>query len=74
MTVLCREIAARRNSSWIGWEGEILIDECGKNASWVGRNYAYKPVVLRDATAVLGQRLGVVVEAATATYLTGRPQ
>ena len=72
MTALCREIAARRNRRWVGWRGEILVDERGTGASWVGRNYAYKPVVVRDATAALGQRRDVVVDAATVTHLTGR--
>jgi MiaB-like tRNA modifying enzyme len=70
MTTLCREIAARRNRRWIGWRGEILVDERGKGASWVGRNFAYKPVVVHDATAALGQRRDVVVDTATATHLT----
>lgn len=72
MTTLCRAIAARRNRRWVGWRGEVLVDERGSGASWVGRNYAYKPVVLRDAVAALGQRRAVVIDAATGTHLTAR--
>ncbi len=57
-TALARRIAKKRNTSWRGWEGEILVDEAGKVAQ--GRNYAYKPVVL-DAPAELGTRIRVRV-------------
>ena len=32
---------------WIGWQGQILIDEKGKEDSWSGRNYAYRPVIVK---------------------------
>ncbi len=41
------KISLERNKKWIGWHGKILIDEIGKNNSFVGRNYGYKPVVVR---------------------------
>ena len=42
-----REVTHGRNVQWIGWEGEILIDEV--NDKFIqGRNYAYKAVVLND--------------------------
>ncbi len=46
MTKLTKEIASSNNRSWLGWEGEILIDEIGKGAL-IGRNFAYKPCVLK---------------------------
>jgi hypothetical protein len=30
---------------WIGWKGEVIIDELNNN-SIIGRNYAYKSVVI----------------------------
>ncbi len=43
-------VAFERNKIWDRWEGTILIDEKGKVAegkqTWVGRNYAYRPVIL----------------------------
>ena len=41
MTSLYREIAYENNRKWLNWEGTILIDEKGKNDSWIGRNYCY---------------------------------
>ncbi len=44
LTKIVRDIAKKRNQSWKGWQGEIIIDELGRVVQ--GRNYAYKPVVL----------------------------
>ncbi|MBI2541226.1 tRNA (N(6)-L-threonylcarbamoyladenosine(37)-C(2))-methylthiotransferase [Candidatus Woesearchaeota archaeon] len=47
MADLHRKIALENNKKWINWEGKILIDEKGKHDSWVGRNYCYKPVIMK---------------------------
>jgi len=47
MAKLFDKITLENNSKWLNWEGEILIDEKGKNDSFVGRNFAYKPVVIK---------------------------
>src|SRR2546428_1326505 len=53
-----KRIAKRRNSLWLDWEGEIIIDEMGKVVQ--GRNYAYKPVVLSNPGKVsIGDRMRV---------------
>ncbi len=58
------------NSEWLGWKGRIIIDEKGKNDSWVGRNDYYKPVVVRgDFT--LGEVLEVKVFNVEQFYLEG---
>ena len=49
LTRLWRQLSLERGLRWMGWKGEILIDEVGHGGSFVGRNYAYKPVVLRAA-------------------------
>lgn len=43
---ICKEITKKRNKLWIGWEGEILIDEIIKGKGYIGRNYAYKPIIV----------------------------
>ncbi|MDH5374637.1 MAG: tRNA (N(6)-L-threonylcarbamoyladenosine(37)-C(2))-methylthiotransferase [Candidatus Bathyarchaeota archaeon] len=71
---LARRVAAERNRSWVGWTGEILVDEVGKvPGSWVGRNFAYKSVVLKNAILgnILGKTLRVRIVKAFATYLEG---
>ena len=47
MTSVYRETALENNKKWIGWEGSILIDEKGTNDTWIGRNYCYKPVIVK---------------------------
>ena len=39
-------IAYEQNKKWRNWEGNIIIDEKGKNGSFIGRNLAYKPVIV----------------------------
>jgi threonylcarbamoyladenosine tRNA methylthiotransferase CDKAL1 len=46
LTSVFEYVAYENNRKWRGWEGRVVIDEHGKNGTWVGRNYAYKPVVL----------------------------
>jgi MiaB-like tRNA modifying enzyme len=47
MTRLFHGIALEKNKRWLNWEGNVLIDEKGKNDTWIGRNYCYKPVILK---------------------------
>jgi threonylcarbamoyladenosine tRNA methylthiotransferase CDKAL1 len=73
VTAIARRIAGEKNEAWMGWEGSILIDELGKvGASWIGRNYAYKPVVVRSSRNLLGKTVHVRVVEAFDTYLMGK--
>jgi threonylcarbamoyladenosine tRNA methylthiotransferase CDKAL1 len=70
--VLARKTAFERNSRWVGWTGEIFIDEAGKvPRSWIGRNPAYKPVIVKSAEDLLGKTLRVRVLEGFSTYLVG---
>ncbi len=62
---LAKRLSAERNRRWVGWSGEVLVDEKGKvEGSWVGRNFAYKPIVIKSTDNLLGKTLKVkVVEA-----------
>ena len=69
---LAKQIALERNQSWMGWTGEILVDEKGKTCnSWISRNFAYKPIVIKTSTNLLGKTLNVKVTRAFPTYLAG---
>ena len=47
MSALCRSIALEQNKKWLGWSGAVLVDEFNReNSNWIGRNFAYKPIVL----------------------------
>jgi len=72
MTKLYREIALEKNRKWIGWKGKILIDEKGKNDSWIGRNYCYKRVVVKGSFN-LGDENYVQISDATVFDLKGEP-
>ncbi|MGC9345353.1 MAG: tRNA (N(6)-L-threonylcarbamoyladenosine(37)-C(2))-methylthiotransferase [Candidatus Bathyarchaeales archaeon] len=72
---LAKKVAFERNQRWVGWTGEVFVDEAGKvPGSWVGRNFAYKPVVLRNAGSndLIGKTLHVKVVNAFTTYLEGK--
>jgi MiaB/RimO family radical SAM methylthiotransferase len=72
MACVAREISFERSGGWLGWEGRVLVDEVGKMArSWVGRNFAYKPVVLREGEGLLGKFVDVRVVRIFPTYLEG---
>jgi len=69
---LAQKVAFEQNRRWLGWEGEILVDEAGKiSGSWVGRNLAYKPVVVHCRDPLLGKTLNVKVVETFSTYLCG---
>jgi len=71
---LVRKVASERNQRWIGWTGEVLVDEVGKiPGSWIGRNFTYKPVVLKNAGSgsLIGKTLCAKIVTAYETYLEG---
>jgi tRNA A37 methylthiotransferase MiaB len=69
---LSRKVAFEKNQRWIGWTGEILIDEIGKVAgSWVGRNFAYKPIAVKSANNLLGKTVKAKIVKAFFTHLEG---
>jgi MiaB-like tRNA modifying enzyme len=73
MADLARKMAVEKNQKWLGWTGNILIDEVGKvSGSWVGRNFAYKPIAIENTVKLLGKALNVKVVRAFSTYLEGK--
>jgi len=69
VTTLFRGICLERNRVWLNWDGEVIVDEKGKDDSWIGRNFAYKPIVIKSRDKLLGKFLRVKVKAAFPTYL-----
>jgi MiaB-like tRNA modifying enzyme len=71
---LAKRLSAERNQRWVGWTGEMLVDEKGKvEGSWVGRNFVYKPIAIKSSNNLLGKTLRVKVVEALGTYLKGEP-
>ncbi len=65
-----RKTCLERNKFWKGWEGKVLIDEM--NDGFVtGRNYAYKPIVIKNTDLKLGEEAFVKVRGVSNTFLRG---
>jgi len=70
---LAKRISFERNKRWVDWVGEVLVDEKGKmEGSWVGRNFAYKPIAIKSTDNLLGKTFKVKVIEASTTYLKGK--
>ena len=41
-------ISFENNKKWRDWEGQVIVDEHGKDNSSVARNFAYKPVIIQE--------------------------
>jgi len=71
MADLAKRISLERNRAWMNWRGCVLIDERGKQPnSLIGRNFAYKPVVVKSKNeSLLGSFVNVHVTKTLQTYL-----
>lgn len=72
-TRIAAEVREERNRRWIGWKGAILINEAGKIlGTFVGRNFAYKPIVVKSTNNLFGKKAQVEIVQAHSTYLEGK--
>lgn len=70
---VAKKIALEKNEAWVGWTGNIIVDEAVKiPGSWIGRNAGYKPIVVKSSDKLLGKNLLAKVVRAFPTYLEGR--
>ncbi len=67
---IIRQMSHERNEKWLGWEGEVIIDEIN-NGFVTGRNYSYKPVVIRKKLK-LGDIVNVEIESVKSNFLIGK--
>ncbi|HLC65486.1 MAG TPA: tRNA (N(6)-L-threonylcarbamoyladenosine(37)-C(2))-methylthiotransferase [Candidatus Nanoarchaeia archaeon] len=70
ITEVSKEISMEQNLKWKGWEGEIIIDEKGRGNTMVGRNFAYKQVIVKGSYP-LGSKINVKITDAMEYYLKG---
>ncbi|MEM5844137.1 MAG: radical SAM protein, partial [Candidatus Aenigmatarchaeota archaeon] len=69
---LVRRISFEKNQRWLNWEGLCLIDEKGaKSKTFIARNFAYKPIVVKSEKNLLGQFKNVRITEAKSNYLIG---
>lgn len=71
LVCLAKRVSLELNREWLDWQGECLVDEQGKGGTWVARNFAYKPIVLRSEEDLLGKWVEVRVRDCTPHYLLG---
>jgi len=64
------KISMENNKKWIGWTGKVLFDE-KTNEGVKGRNFAYKPVFVRNQVDI-GQYHTVQITDATVKSLQGK--
>ncbi len=68
MSALADKLAKENNQKWIGWQGELIVDEYNnEKGNWIGRNIAYKPIVLKAGR--LGEIQQVKITGAEKTHL-----
>jgi MiaB-like tRNA modifying enzyme len=68
---LWRDLSFEKNLQWINWEGEVLIDEEGKSGGTLARNFAYKPIVLKEKVTI-GDYVNIRIIEARRGYLIGK--
>jgi len=62
------KIAIQNNKKWIGWVGEGLVSEIGKEGtnSYVVRNDYYKPIIVKSKNKIkLGEKVKVTINSVT---------
>ena len=65
---LINKISLENNQKWIGWKGKVLFDE-ETNEGIKGRNFAYKPVVIKEEIKIGQTRTVEIVDATTRSIL-----
>lgn len=65
---LIKKLQNKKNKKWIGWKGEVLIDEIG-NKNLLSRNIFYKPIVTEGK---IGEFKNLEIIDAYSTYFIGK--
>jgi MiaB-like tRNA modifying enzyme len=70
-------IALEENSAWLNWEGQAFINEKGNrdtlagDKTVIGRNYAYKPIIIEADENFIGKFVSVKIKGTKTHYLLG---
>jgi len=72
MSEIVRKISFEKNKEWMHWEGSVLVSKRGKEAGqWLGRNPAYKLILVENKENLLGKFVKVRIKEAGYSHLTG---
>ena len=70
---LFSKLAIEKNKRWLGWEGWIIIESLGKfGNTWIGRNFAYKQIIVKSDKSLLGKFVKVRIIDVTSVDLRGK--
>ena len=64
------EILVESNKAWVGWSGPVMITEKGPKGGMLGRNEAYKIVIVQEDLSP-GIVVDVEITSSERTYLIG---
>lgn len=68
MSEIARRISFEKNKDWMNWEGNALVSKRGKEpGQWLGRNFAYKPILVENKENLLGKVVKVKVKEITSS-------
>jgi threonylcarbamoyladenosine tRNA methylthiotransferase CDKAL1 len=70
LTKIVDEILIESNKAWIGWSGPVLITEKGPKGGMLGRNEAYKIVIVQEDLSP-GTMVDVEITSSERTHLIG---
>ena len=65
---IINQISLENNQKWIGWKGKVLFDE-ETNEGIKGRNFAYKPVVVKEEIKIGQTHIVEILDATTRSIL-----
>ena len=72
LTSIIKEISLERNKKWLDLTGDCFVNKNGKiDGTMIGRNFAYRPIVLKNSDVVLGNHYNVKIVEAQSNYLVG---
>ena len=72
LTDIFHNVSKLQNERWVDWEGEILIDENGRESGqWIGRNDSYKKIIV-EGDYKIGDKLKVRIVKAETFDLRGK--
>jgi len=71
LTSIFGNISYMRNERWYKWKGPVLIEEKGKEGTYIGRNFAYKQVIV-EGEFTPGETVDVEIDKITKFYLVGK--
>ena len=73
LSMIIKDISLNQNQKWLNWTGQCLVNEKGKiEGTMIGRNFAYKPIVLKTSDVILGNIYNVKVTDVHTTYLSAK--